>query len=221
MNTRCGAISHSYFNGKVGFVPPHFSPQPLLGVDDSSNNGQPGQPPSMFYISSDITIHNIMPIPTPRPAYTPMPTLHFHSAWRHPNFHANTSFPPANDANFPIQNHIRLPKLQLPFEGQDPLEWIFQDDQFFGFYQVPYDQHLAILTFYMKGEALSWLIQMNAFEQPVHGLFVCWKFVLVLCQTRTIKLNSLSYNKWGQLWNIYTALNNSLIGSWGLMVTLC
>lgn len=73
----------------------------------------------------------------------------------------NTTFPDPflqPQPHFPIfLPLIRLPKLQLqPFDGQDPMDWLFQADQFFLFYQVPVEQRLSMAVFYMKGEALSW-----------------------------------------------------------------
>lgn len=42
------------------------------------------------------------------------------------------------------------------FDGTDPLEWLFQADQFFAFYNIAFESRLAMASFYMKGEALSW-----------------------------------------------------------------
>jgi hypothetical protein len=42
------------------------------------------------------------------------------------------------------------------FDGTDPLEWLFQEDQFFTFYQIPMESRLSMSSFYMKGDALSW-----------------------------------------------------------------
>lgn len=51
----------------------------------------------------------------------------------------------------------RTSKLELsPFDGSEPLEWLFQADQFFTFYQIPIESRLSMSSFYMKGDALSW-----------------------------------------------------------------
>lgn len=42
------------------------------------------------------------------------------------------------------------------FDGSNPLEWLFQAEQFFNFYQLPPENRLDMMSFYMKGEALSW-----------------------------------------------------------------
>ncbi|KAL0419018.1 UNVERIFIED_CONTAM: Retrovirus-related Pol polyprotein from transposon [Sesamum radiatum] len=52
---------------------------------------------------------------------------------------------------------LKLPKLTLPpFDGSNPLDWVFQAEQFFTFYQVPQDHRLDLISFYMQGDALSW-----------------------------------------------------------------
>ncbi|KAL0319961.1 UNVERIFIED_CONTAM: Retrovirus-related Pol polyprotein from transposon.6 [Sesamum radiatum] len=52
---------------------------------------------------------------------------------------------------------LKLPKLHLPpFDGSNPLDWLFQAEQFFAFYQVPPEQRLDMVSFYMQGDALGW-----------------------------------------------------------------
>ena len=72
---------------------------------------------------------------------------------------SHTHLPP----NFPNHNSLanysssKVPKLQLlPFDGSDPLDWLFQADQYFALYQTPREQRLDLMSFYMHGEALSW-----------------------------------------------------------------
>lgn len=70
-------------------------------------------------------------------------------AHTHPPFFPSPNLSPAPQ--------IRPPNLQLlPFDGQEPLDWLFQAEKFFLFYQVPIEQRLPMAAFYMKGEALSW-----------------------------------------------------------------
>nr|KYP60274.1 hypothetical protein KK1_015727 [Cajanus cajan] len=65
--------------------------------------------------------------------------------------------PPIPPLNAIPHSQIRPPKLNLlPFDGSDPLDWLFQADQYFMFYQVPWDQRVPIVAFYMQGAALSW-----------------------------------------------------------------
>nr|GEW64119.1 retrotransposon Gag protein [Tanacetum cinerariifolium] len=52
---------------------------------------------------------------------------------------------------------IRPPKLNLPsFDGTNPLDWLFQADQYFSFYNITPLQRLAMVAFYLSGDALSW-----------------------------------------------------------------
>nr|KYP37416.1 Retrotransposable element Tf2 [Cajanus cajan] len=70
----------------------------------------------------------------------------------------------ANTIAFP--STIRPPKLQLSlFDGFEPLDWIFQAEQFFFFYQVPWEQRVPMVAFYMKGEALSWFKWLYSLNQ--------------------------------------------------------
>lgn len=62
----------------------------------------------------------------------------------------------------PPQPSICLLKLQLnSFDGQDPLDWLFQAKQVFAFYQVPPELCLSMTMFYMRGESLSWFKWMH------------------------------------------------------------
>jgi len=52
---------------------------------------------------------------------------------------------------------IRPPKIQLSFfDGTNPFDWLFEADQFFQFYNIPWDSRLNMTAFYMRGDALSW-----------------------------------------------------------------
>lgn len=49
------------------------------------------------------------------------------------------------------------PKLQLAFfEGPEPIDWLFQPEQYFSFYQIPPEQRVSMVSFHMKGETLNW-----------------------------------------------------------------
>lgn len=143
-------------------------PTPTLVLD-----AQPPLPPRIGTFPTSGPPRNQLPTPLPNPSIFPQ-------------HHPFPSFPPYSIDNphmeprsdnmappfFQSPNHssnfhpampstpnptIRPPKLQLiPFDGQDPLDWVFQADQFFLFYQIPLDQRLSMAAFYMKGEALSW-----------------------------------------------------------------
>ncbi|GKC64326.1 retrotransposon gag protein [Tanacetum coccineum] len=60
-----------------------------------------------------------------------------------------------NTNNYATQ--IRPPKLTLPtFDGSNPLDWLFQADQYFTFYNIQPPQRLAMISFHLSGDALSW-----------------------------------------------------------------
>lgn len=53
--------------------------------------------------------------------------------------------------------HFRTPRLELDsFDGSNPLEWLFQAEQYFNFYQLTDENRLPLISFYMKGDVLSW-----------------------------------------------------------------
>ncbi|XP_058752398.1 uncharacterized protein LOC131625563 [Vicia villosa] len=77
-----------------------------------------------------------------------------------------SQFPPQHP--YPNLSHIpplptaRTPKLELPmFDGSGPLDWLFQAEQFFNFYNMPPENRLSLISFYMKGDALSWFKWMH------------------------------------------------------------
>ncbi|KAL0412968.1 UNVERIFIED_CONTAM: hypothetical protein Sradi_1498500 [Sesamum radiatum] len=75
-------------------------------------------------------------VPSALPAPPPSPPIHSPSG----------SFSP-----------LKPPKLHLsPFDGSAPLDWLFQAEQYFSFYQIPPAQRLPMVSFFMAGEALSW-----------------------------------------------------------------
>ncbi|GJS84533.1 ty3-gypsy retrotransposon protein [Tanacetum coccineum] len=63
----------------------------------------------------------------------------------------NTTTPPTHGLD------IRPPKLTLPtFNGSNPLDWLFQADQYFTFYNIEPPRRLAMIAFHLSGDALSW-----------------------------------------------------------------
>nr|GEZ09685.1 putative reverse transcriptase domain-containing protein [Tanacetum cinerariifolium] len=63
--------------------------------------------------------------------------------------------PTAPPPNRDLQIHP--PKLNLPaFDGTNPLDWLFQADQYFSFYNNTPPQRLAMVAFYLSGDALCW-----------------------------------------------------------------
>lgn len=140
----------------------------------------PPTPPSPIFTSSTRLTAQQVPLPPPipplPPPYYPNPTFYvqstpaqpmpssfpFYPSFTHPPPTPNSPFLPFTPTS-PIypQNTpnppLRSPKLDLlPFDGTDPLEWLFQADQFFCFYHIPIESRLHMSAFYMKGDALSW-----------------------------------------------------------------
>nr|GFA78349.1 hypothetical protein [Tanacetum cinerariifolium] len=61
-----------------------------------------------------------------------------------------TALPPNRDLQ------IRPPKLNLSaFNGTNLLDWLFQADQYFSFYNIT-PPRLAMVAFYLSGDAFSW-----------------------------------------------------------------
>ncbi|GJW42435.1 ty3-gypsy retrotransposon protein [Tanacetum coccineum] len=56
----------------------------------------------------------------------------------------------------------KSPKILLPtFDGTSPLDWLFQADQYFTFYNIPLEQRVALASFHFQGDALSWYKYMH------------------------------------------------------------
>ncbi|XP_058742330.1 uncharacterized protein LOC131614797 [Vicia villosa] len=114
-------------------------------------------------------------IPHPFQTYPPIPTILSVSQPYTIPFSQQHTFPPhlAFPQNPPIPSYpnlshipplptIRTPKLELPmFDGSAPLDWLFQAEQFFNFYNMPPENRLSLISFYMKGDALSWFKWMH------------------------------------------------------------
>lgn len=101
---------------------------------------QPSSTPTPFHAASSSS----------RPPGQPVPPGFHHSRnppHQYPHHHQHPHHPTTP----------KPPKLTLQsFEGPEPLDWLFTAEQFFQFYQTPAEQKLDYVSFYMKGEALSW-----------------------------------------------------------------
>ncbi|KAK9071834.1 hypothetical protein SSX86_008263 [Deinandra increscens subsp. villosa] len=77
-------------------------------------------------------------------------------------------------------NTPRPPKINLPmFDGSNPLDWIFQAENYFTYYQIPVAQCLNLAVFYLTGEALSWYKHLSRNE--LLGTWTTFKRSLELC----------------------------------------
>ncbi|KAL0449567.1 UNVERIFIED_CONTAM: hypothetical protein Slati_1513100 [Sesamum latifolium] len=98
---------------------------------------------SLAYVVADLQqqLNHRPSSSTPSPLPPPLPSS------------SSPSFP----APVPPPILLKPPKLQLlTFDGPNVLDWIFQAEQFFTYYQVPPGHHLDMISFYMHGEALNW-----------------------------------------------------------------
>lgn len=65
---------------------------------------------------------------------------------------------------------MKPPKLHLQvFDGTNPLEWIFQAEQFFSHYAIMPQQRLLYISPYLAGDALGWYQWMHH-----NGLLSTW-----------------------------------------------
>lgn len=77
---------------------------------------------------------------------------------------------------------VRATKAMLaPFDGSNPLEWIFQAESYFELNQVAIPQHLALVPFFMTGLALAWFTWLHATHQLTQAVQISpvpWNFDL-------------------------------------------
>jgi hypothetical protein len=109
------------------------------------------------------SLYTLPPPPHPPPPfYTAGSTSPMFSS---PQFQYSTpnqplpSYPHFNTPPPPSYNHppFRNPKIEMgTFDGTDALDWLFQAEQFFLFYNIAPENRLPMVAFYMKGEALGW-----------------------------------------------------------------
>ncbi|GJT99429.1 ty3-gypsy retrotransposon protein [Tanacetum coccineum] len=65
--------------------------------------------------------------------------------------------PPPPPPPPPPHTQPRPPKIFLPnFDGSNPLDWIFQANNYFEYYSILPAQRVALTAFYFTGDALSW-----------------------------------------------------------------
>ncbi|KAF1862582.1 hypothetical protein Lal_00014122 [Lupinus albus] len=83
----------------------------------------------------------IPPFPIPSPLPTAYP--HLTHKFTHP------PITPIYDPTSTLKFQTQLTLLN-PFDGSELLDWLFQVEQFFQLYQVPPDQRIQLISFYMK-----------------------------------------------------------------------
>ncbi|XP_058777144.1 uncharacterized protein LOC131651501 [Vicia villosa] len=127
--------------------------QPLY--HGSSSNHQLSTPPSPPSLSFPQTQPTVQPLRPPFSTYQTSPFLN------QPNQPTQQShlFSPFLQQPTQPQHSARHPKIELSvFDGSNALEWLFQSEQFFGFYNIPIENRLPMAAFYMRGNALGWVI---------------------------------------------------------------
>ena len=72
--------------------------------------------------------------------------------------------------NSPITQVVSLPilhmsksvRLDFPwFKGDDLTSWVYKANQYFSFYQTPFNERLLMASFHMDGDALVWFQDSN------------------------------------------------------------
>lgn len=121
------------------------------------------QPPSHSFTSTT-TIIPQQPIQLtaaqPPPPYSPyssflQPNTLF-TPHQPPQTQLTPQIPYQNLSQIPPLSTFRSPKLEFTlFDGTNPLEWLFKADQYFSFYNLPLENRLSMMFFYMKGDALG------------------------------------------------------------------
>jgi hypothetical protein len=107
-------------------------------------------PPPPFVTQPHPSIGTTTILTNSSPYSSPLPAYSTHS---NSNPHSYSQSPQP----IPVVPTPRNPKIEMStFDGTDALDWLFQADQFFSFYNIVVEQRLAMAAFYMKGEALSW-----------------------------------------------------------------
>lgn len=117
-------------------------------------------PPPLSFTSTSTTIPQqpiqliAAPLPSPYPPYSPFLQLNYaFSPHQPPQIQFNHQIPYQNLPQIPPLPIFISPKLELTvFDGTNLLEWLFQPDQYFSFYNLPPENRLSMMSFYMKSD---------------------------------------------------------------------
>ena len=73
--------------------------------------------------------------------------------------------------SLPLSNLSKSVRLDFPrFKRDDPASWIYKADQYFSFYQTPFNERLLMPSFHMDGDALVWFQ-----DSDENGMFATWE----------------------------------------------
>ena len=79
--------------------------------------------------------------------------------------------PNAQAVSLPISHMSKSVRLDFPrFKGDDPASWVYKSNQYFSFYQAPFDERLLMASFHMDGDALVWFQ-----DNDENGVFATWE----------------------------------------------
>ena len=79
--------------------------------------------------------------------------------------------PNARVVSLPISHTTKSVRLDFPrFKGDDPASWVYKSNQYFSFYQTPFDERLLMASFHMDGDALVWFQ-----DNDENGVFATWE----------------------------------------------
>ena len=93
---------------------------------------------------------------------------------------------PVNQSSSAL-SFARSVKLDLPrFSGNDPANWVYKANQYFGYYQTLVTEKLLIASFHMELEALIWFQ-----EAEEAGVFMDWDS---LVQALHVRFGSTAYD---------------------------
>lgn len=128
-----------------------------------------------------------------------------------PLHHSSSITPPSHHSSSTLLL-TRLPIIEvLVFARENILGWLFQINHFFAFHQIPNDQRISIVVFYMAGPALQWFHWLHWVTGMI--LFTKSSYSLVPHPLLTMKRLSSSSNKLPPLRRTCTSLNASPRGS--------
>ncbi|XP_058751143.1 uncharacterized protein LOC131624200 [Vicia villosa] len=137
------------------------------------------------------------PEPPPPPPFPPNPHLHQNHSAFIPNQDFNAT--PLQSVSYQTLSQLpplptfRSPKLELPlFDGYSPLEWLFQAEQYFSFYNLPPENRLSLVSFYMKGDALGWFKWMHQKSKLPKVIIKHHQINIILCSFGIPKLEQKS-----------------------------
>ncbi|KAL0317485.1 UNVERIFIED_CONTAM: Retrovirus-related Pol polyprotein from transposon opus [Sesamum angustifolium] len=83
--------------------------------------------------------------------------------------HSSSPSPPSAHLQIPPPSRVKLPKMPMqPFDGSQPLDWVFQAEQYFAYYQILPEQCLDMVSFLTSNDKLA--VLQPSFVSQAFGL---------------------------------------------------